>query len=105
MKVLNVLEEKIKSLVTLIKGRKTESETLQADKEKLKTENDGLKTENAKFAEDNAQLTAQLRSIEGSMLKETDQVKELKQERSATKAVVDDLIKSIDALVEHENQQ
>ncbi len=105
MKVLNILEEKIKSLVVLVKGLKKESETLQVDKEKLKTENNELKTENAKFAEDNAQLTAQFKAIEGSMLKGTDQVDELKQERSATKAVVDDLIKSIDALVEHENQQ
>lgn len=105
MEMINVLEEKIKALLALVKDLKQSNDVLQAESQKLKTENEELKTENAKFAEDNAQLIAQLKSLEGTMVKGSDQIKELKQERSATKSVVDDLIKSIDALVEHENQQ
>ena len=105
MEALSVLEDKIRSLVTFVKELKTHNEALQLDKRKLEEENEELKAENAKFAEENAQLIAQLKGIEESILKENKQVKELNQERSITKAVVDDLIKSIDILVEHENQQ
>jgi len=105
MEALGLLEDKIGSLVVLIKELKTQNEVLQVDKGKLKVENEGLKTENAKLSEDNAQLEAQLKGIEESILKENEQVKELSQERLITKAVVDDLIKSIDVLVKHENQQ
>ena len=105
MEALGVLEGKIRSLVVLIEELKTQNEVLQVDKGKLKVENEELKTENAKLSEDNAQLETQLKGIEESILKENEQVKELSQERLITKAVVDDLIKSIDTLVEHENQQ
>ena len=105
MEALSVLEDKIRSLVTLVKELKTQNEALQVDRQNLEEENEELKADNAKFAEDNAQLTAQLKGIEESILKENKQVEALSQERSITKAVVDDLIKSIDILVEHENQQ
>jgi len=105
MEALSVLEDKIGLLVTLVKELKTQNEALQVSKQKLEEENEALKAENAKFAEDNAQLAAQLKSIQESVLKENKQADELNQERSMTKAVVDDLIKSIDTLVEHENQQ
>ena len=105
MESLSVLEDKIGSLVTLVKELKTQNEVLQVKKRELEEENAGLKADNAKFAEDNAQLAAQLKGIEESVLKENKQIKELNQERSITKAVVDDLINSIDILVEHENQQ
>ncbi len=105
MNVLTVLEGKVKSLVILIKKIKKENEQLQANNETLKMENNELKAENAKFAEDNAQLIAQLKAMEGSVLKEAEKIQEFKQERSETKSVLDDLLKSIDALVEQENQQ
>jgi hypothetical protein len=38
------------------------------------------------------------------MLKETGHVQELTEERSITRLVLDDLIKSIDSIVENENQ-
>jgi hypothetical protein len=70
----------------------------------LKTEIVELKAENAKLAEGNAQLTFQLNTIESSILKETGHVLELTEERSITRLVLDDLIKSIDLIVENENQ-
>ena len=63
-----------------------------------------LKAENDMLFEGNAQLTFQLNAIEKSMLKETDHVQELTQERSITRSALDDLIKSIDSIVENENQ-
>jgi len=104
MEVLLMLEEKIKSFVVKVKQIKEEYNDLQSKYDSLKIETEELKAENAKLAEGNAQLTFQLNTIESSMLKETGHVQELTQERSMTRLVLDDLIKSIDLIVENENQ-
>lgn len=104
MEVLLMLEEKIKTLVAMIKDMKDQHSTLQSKYDSLKTEIVELKAENAKLAEGNAQLTFQLNTIESSILKETGHVLELTEERSMTRLVLDDLIKSIDLIVENENQ-
>ena len=77
---------------------------LQQENDSLKIEAQELKAENASLVEINAQFTIQLKAIENSILLETDQVKELKEERSVTRSALDDLIKSIDSIVENENQ-
>ena len=105
MEAFAVLEEKINKLVFLVKSLKSDNGILQEDLVTAKAENEELKTENAKLAEDNAQLITQMKGIEGSVLQGNKQLKEFDKERSSTKAVVDDLIKSIDSLVEFENQQ
>jgi len=105
MEVVLVLEEKIKSLIATVKNMKDNYTVLQSKYDSLQSDNDQLKAENDKLAEGNAQLTFQLNSIEKSMLKETGHVQELTEERSITRLVLDDLIKSIDSLVENENQQ
>jgi len=74
MEALGLLEKKIKDLIELVA--------------KLRQENALLKTENA-------QLLQKVESAKND---------ELSQEKALTKMVVDDLIKSIDSLVE-ENQQ
>jgi len=104
MEVLLVLEEKIKALVAMVKDVKGQLSALQSEYDSLKTEVVELKAENAKLAEGNAQLTFQLNTIESSILKETGHVQELTEERSMTRLVLDDLIKSIDLIVENENQ-
>lgn len=103
MEVLSILQEKIEALIAVIKNLKKDNAAFCKENEALKNENDELMAENAKIAEGNAQLTAQLRSIENSILVESDNLKELKKERSSTKSVLDELIKSIDSIVEHEN--
>jgi predicted nuclease with TOPRIM domain len=104
MEVLLILEEKIKALVALFKDIKNQYNTLQSRYDSLKIEIVELRAENAKLVEGNAQLTFQLNTIESSILKETDHVLELTEERSMTRLVLDDLIKSIDLIVENENQ-
>ena len=104
MEVLLILEEKVKTLVAMVKNLKDQHGTLQSKYDSLKTEIVELKAENAKLAEGNAQLTFQLNTIESSILKETGHVLELTEERSMTRLVLDDLIKSIDLIVENENQ-
>jgi predicted nuclease with TOPRIM domain len=104
MEVLLILEEKVKTLVAMVKNLKDQHGTLQSKYDSLKTEIVELKAENAKLAEGNAQLTFQLNTIESSILKETGHVLELTEERSITRLVLDDLIKSIDLIVENENQ-
>ncbi len=74
MSTLKLLEEKLTCLAELVKE---------------------LKTENAKLAEENAQLTAEL-----SMLKSS--LQDTLKEKELTRIVVDDLIKSIDSLVENQ---
>ena len=104
MEVLLVLEEKVKTLVAMVKNVNDQHSALQSKYDSLKTEIVELKAENAKLAEGNAQLTFQLNTVESSILKETGHVLELTEERSITRLVLDDLIKSIDLIVENENQ-
>lgn len=103
MEVLFILEEKIKMLASLTKNLKQENDALTKENSVVKEENESLKAENARLAENNAHISVQLKSIEDSMLKETGYVIELKEERIVTKSVLDDLIKSIDSIVENEN--
>lgn len=104
MEAVLVLEEKIKALVAMVKMTKEQNSTLQSKYDSLKSEFTQLKAENDMLFEGNAQLTFQLNAIEKSMLKETGHVQELTQERSITRSALDDLIKSIDSIVENENQ-
>lgn len=104
MEVVLILEEKIKALIATVKSIKKDHETLQSEYDFLQSENAQLKAENDKLADGNAQLALQLNTIEKSILKETGHVQELTEERSMTRLVLDDLIKSIDSIVENENQ-
>jgi len=83
METLKLLEQRIEQLLDLIKE---------------------LKAGNARLTEENARLTENLETLESSVLKETASIEELNQEKALTKRVVDDLIRNIDSLVEHENR-
>ena len=91
-------------MIACVKNLKEQIHALQLENDSLKIEAQELKAENASLVEINAQFTIQLKAIENSILLETDQVKELKEERSVTRSALDDLIKSIDLIVENENQ-
>lgn len=82
MDVLKILEEKLATLIELVKE---------------------LKTENAELAQDNAQLKMKLSMLEKSLQGDEQCLQELKQEKELTKLCVDDLIKSIEALVENQS--
>jgi cell division septum initiation protein DivIVA len=84
MDLLNILEQKIVTLIDIIRE---------------------LKTENTQLIDKNAQLTAKLGSIENSILSDTKRLEELDQEKALTKMVVDDLIKRIDSIMRNEEQQ
>jgi|ERR1700733_2645989 predicted nuclease with TOPRIM domain len=96
MDALKILEEKITSLVELINKLKTENA-------ELKTENANLAQELAQVGEENSQLSSKLLAVEGSLQKDSHRLDELKQEKELTRIVVDDLIKSLDSLVESQS--
>lgn len=111
MEAVLVLEEKVKALIAMLKTAQNQHKTvqeqhaaLQSKYDSLKNEYAQLKAENDQLFEGNAQLTFQVNAIEKSILKETGHVQELTQERSITRSALDDLIKSIDLIVENENQ-
>jgi len=81
MEIFKKLEEKIASLVDLVKD---------------------LKTENAKLAEENAQLTAKLELLEHNLNNDVKRIDKLKEEKESTKLIVNDLIKNIELLVENQ---
>jgi hypothetical protein len=83
METLSVLEKKVISLIDIIKD---------------------LKAENARLVEEKDQLAAKLLMVEGSLTDDAKRVEELDQEKALTKMVVDDLIKSIDTVIESEKQ-
>ena len=55
---------------------------------------------NEQLAQENKELIGRLEALENSLLKESKSMEELHQERALTKNVVDELISSIDKLVE-----
>lgn len=77
MEVLNVLEKKIANLIELIKE---------------------LRLENSTLVENNLQLKDQIEKLQASLLERPEEI-------ALTKAAVDDLIKNIDFLIEHEQEQ
>lgn len=78
---LNVLEKKVASLIELIKAEKAA---------------------NALLMEENEALSGRLGALENSLLKESKSIEELNQERAMTRMMVDELISSIDKLVEEQ---
>ena len=83
MDTLSVLEKKVISLIDIIKD---------------------LKAENARLVEEKAQLSKKMSALEKTVAADVEKVEELDQEKALTKMVVDDLIKSIDTLIEGEKQ-
>ena len=76
---LTLLEEKVIRLVDMVKAFKLSNQALQ---------------------EENQMLKHQLMRSESSLVAETKDLEELSQEKMMTKMIVDDLIKSIDSLVD-----
>lgn len=80
---LTLLEEKVVILVNTVKS---------------------LKLENAELKETNMLLQEQLKALEGSLVSETKDLEELSQEKIMTKMAVDDLLKSIDDLIDQKEK-
>ncbi|MBV8660808.1 MAG: hypothetical protein JO129_01520 [Candidatus Dependentiae bacterium] len=76
---LTLLEEKVIRLVEMVKNLKLANQTLQ---------------------EENQMLKNQLMKTESTLVSETKDLEELSQEKMMTRMLVDDLIKSIDSLVD-----
>ncbi len=111
MEALNILENKILTLLELVKRLKAENSDLKKESEKLGLECARLTEEKAKFHEENAalrehveQLMSELDAIEKSVFARDKNVETLNLERAETKLLIDDLIKDIDSLVESENR-
>lgn len=83
MNALSVLEEKVVLLLDILNE---------------------LKKENAELQAQNASLLKEIKALESSVATDTKTLDALHQEKEATKAVVDDLIKNINALVSNEVQ-
>ncbi len=81
LETLNRLEKKIGLLIEMVKNEK---ET------------------NRQLREENLNLVARLESLENSLMSESKTMEELNQERQLTKMAVDELIQSIDRLVEEQ---
>jgi len=80
---LTMLEDKVVHLIDLMKL--------------LKEENHSLKNKNK-------DLQSQLKALEGSLVSETRDLEELSQEKMMTKMVVDNLLHSIEKLIETQEQ-
>lgn len=103
MDALQQLEQKINSLVGLVKNLREKNIQLKTELEVLSKEQASLKNENAKLAEENARLVDKIESMEKEVLKDNGQIDELNQEKVLTKIAVDDLLerlKVIDSIVE-----
>lgn len=111
MEVVKVLEEKVKSLVVLARELKknnmsldTKINKLQNQIEELEKKNKEVKAENSLLAEENTELALKFNTVQGSAQKGAQTIDKLSQEQELAKIVIDDLIKSINTLVEIEKQ-
>lgn len=83
METLSILEKKVVSLIDALRQ---------------------LKAENVRLLEENTQLETKLAVMQGAVRDDVRRVEELDQEKALTKLVVEDLIRSIDSLIEGENK-
>jgi cell division protein FtsB len=90
---LTLLEEKVIRLVDMVKSLKVSNISLQEKNHSLQSTNQSLEAENQ-------MLKNQLMKTETSLVAETKDLEELSQEKMMTKMILDDLIKSIDSLVD-----
>lgn len=105
MSILTGLEEKVQTLVLLSKRLKEEQTVLKEENDSLKKEILSLKSDNAELVDEVIRLEAELKVVQVCLEEETRTLSALHQEKSAAKVAVDDLIKSIDFLVESECSQ
>ena len=91
MEGLQILEQKIAALI-------------ESKRQDLSVISD-LKAENERLSVENMKLKEQTEKIEHSMLSSHQGFESLHQERELTKMVVDDLIKSIDILVDQHQKE
>jgi len=80
MEMLGILEKKIESLITLVKE---------------------LRGQNERLAVDNNAFREKVTHLEGSLMKESEKLRE---ENQMARKTVDDLIADIDSLIEAESQ-
>lgn len=103
MDALQVLEQKITSLVSMVHELKAQKDQAHKDLEVLHFEAAELKNNNAKLEKENAQLLSKIDNIEKQAIEGNDQINELSEEKTLTKIAVDDLLerlKAIDSMVE-----
>lgn len=103
MNALQLLEEKISSLVAMIKELKEKNKQFDNTVIALTKENEKLVSQHEQVAKEKAQLLTKVSDLEKKAHEGNDQISELNQEKELTKVAVDDLLdrlKSIDSLVE-----
>lgn len=83
MDSLHILEEKVAFLIDSIRE---------------------LKKENGKLVDENLQLMAKIEILESSLMKEDKNIEQLHQEKQLTRTVVDNLLYSIEKLVDEKQQ-
>ena len=103
MDALQLLEQKISSLVTAAAELKQHNKQLEQRVAELNKDKKKLQSEKDTAAEERDQLLKKVDTVEKKALEGNDQINELNQEKALTKMAVDDLLdrlKSIDSLVE-----
>ena len=103
MNALQLLEEKISSLVTIITDLKGQNKQLSEQVGGISKENEKLIAKHEQIAKERDQLQKKVADLEKKALEGNNQIDELNQEKALTKVAVDDLLdrlKSIDSLVE-----
>jgi len=104
MEMLSVLEQKILSLVEKLHIYRNENGQLRLQKELLQKEIGDLKAEIIQLTDENMQLTTKVQSFLDTNSADNKKIHDLCQEKEDAKRFVDDLIRSIESLVEQENQ-
>jgi uncharacterized protein YaaN involved in tellurite resistance len=101
MEMLKILEQKIVALASIIKELKVENVKIVEENKKLETDKKHLHNEIAQLSAELEEIQVKMRVLENSILKDHERSSK---DQEDTKAVVDELIKSIDFLV-GESQQ
>ncbi len=103
MDALQLLEQKISSLIAVVDKLKKENDKLIDELAMSKNYQNGIKADNERLSRENTQLCERNKALESQMNEEMNQINVLNEEKELTKLAVDDLLKqlkSIDFLVE-----
>lgn len=105
MDALQLLEQKVNSLVSLTKKLQNQNKQLDTTRRTHEDTLNALRTEKELLMAENEQLKSSLSLLKKETEQETFLVRGLEKEKNESTALVDKLIKHIDSIVIRESQQ
>lgn len=104
MELFSALESRVNALLNRVKELSLCNGELAASNLALKVQNEDLTQKNYQLEDRVASLCDELEAFKSSLLQESSQIEELRQEKDLARLLIEDLIKNIETTVVGETQ-